>query len=657
MENACDFGTKTTDHDELTNLMSTTSPTEVSIDKSTVDKNGVPSSDGLKPRFGDQMGTVLSFHDLNYTVPAKVDGKKVNKFILKTVSGIFRPGMNAILGPSGSGKTSLLDVLAARKETRGLEGTVLIDGNIQPSNFKLVSGYVVQDDVVMGTLTIRENLTFSAALRLPSSLKSEDRNQRVDDVIRELGLEKCADTKVGTEFIRGVSGGERKRTNVGMELITRPEVLFLDEPTTGLDANTASSVMNLLSRLSKKGKTIIFSIHQPRYSIYRLFDTIHLLSLGQTVYHGPSCDVIEHFSSAGYVCETHNNPPDFFLDVINGDVQPESDDIEGGATLEGNCETNNSLVKHFLSSSHNTKLEEDLDLIWKNHNETQEVEIRKIEYQTSFFKQMRIVARRAFLNLLRNPEASLLQIIMLTVLALIVGIIFFDVDDSIQIGIQNRYGAFFFMTMNMVFSNMSAVQVFMKERVIFLHESANGFYRVSCYFLSKIFCDILPLRIFPTTMFAVITYWMIGLRAEATKFFIYLLNLLMTTLSAALLAFCVGARISTISVAMAIIPLCFILMLIFGGLFVNITSLPTWLQWLKWISIFRYSLNTLSINEFSGMVFVDGNMTVNGEDYLISQGIPTGTWGLWQNQLALFIMQIILLTLAYIQLRTVPKLK
>ncbi|KAJ4939773.1 hypothetical protein JOQ06_029209 [Pogonophryne albipinna] len=161
----------------------------------------------------------------------------------------MKPGLNAIMGATGSGKSSFLDVLAARKDPAGLSGEVLIDGAQQPPNFKCLSGYVVQDDVVMGTLTVRENLTFSAALRLPASVSQEEKEQKVEKLIQELGLGRVADSRVGTQLIRGVSGGERKRTSIGMELIIDPPVLFLDEPTTGLDASTANSVLLLLKRV------------------------------------------------------------------------------------------------------------------------------------------------------------------------------------------------------------------------------------------------------------------------------------------------------------------------------------------------------------------------------------------------------------------------
>ncbi len=190
---------------------------------------------------GSTYGSTISFHSINYVLESRQCCdflplsflKKKQKQILYDISGIFKPGMNAILGPTGSGKSSLLDILADRKDRRGLEGNVFLDGQPQTSDFKYRVGYVVQDDIVSGNLTVRENLIFSANLRLSENVSPTEKNAIVDEVIRQLGLEKCADSKVGTEFQRGISGGERKRTNIGMELVLSPKVLFLDEPTTG----------------------------------------------------------------------------------------------------------------------------------------------------------------------------------------------------------------------------------------------------------------------------------------------------------------------------------------------------------------------------------------------------------------------------------------
>ncbi len=186
-------------------------------------------------------GSTISFNSINYTLEPKKCFpliplpfmKKKPKQILFDLTGVFKSGMNAILGPTGSGKSSLLDILADRKDHRGLQGEVFLDGEVQTEDFKYRVGYVVQDDIVSGNLTVRENLIFSANLRLSRNILSKDKRLIVDEVIEQLGLQKCADSKVGTEFQRGISGGERKRTNIGMELVLSPNVLFLDEPTTG----------------------------------------------------------------------------------------------------------------------------------------------------------------------------------------------------------------------------------------------------------------------------------------------------------------------------------------------------------------------------------------------------------------------------------------
>jgi ATP-binding cassette, subfamily G (WHITE), member 2 len=123
--------------------------------------------------------------------------------------------------------------LADRKDPSGISGHIMFDGNLRSSSYKYAVGYVVQDDMFSETLTVRENLLFSANLRLPKTLNSVEKSERVSSIISELGLQSCADTRMGTSLLRGVSGGEKKRTSIGMELILSPKILFLDEPTTG----------------------------------------------------------------------------------------------------------------------------------------------------------------------------------------------------------------------------------------------------------------------------------------------------------------------------------------------------------------------------------------------------------------------------------------
>ncbi|KAJ8403640.1 hypothetical protein AAFF_G00349660 [Aldrovandia affinis] len=562
-------------------------------------------------------GSTVSFHNIHYNVELKsgflCKRKVTTKEILADLNGLMKPGLNAILGATGSGKSSFLDILAARKDPSGLSGEVLIDGAPQPSNFKCLSGYVVQDDVVMGTLTVRENFRFSAALRLPTTVSEKEKEEKVSNLIKQLGLSKVADSKVGTQMIRGISGGERKRTNIGMELIIDPSVLFLDEPTTGLDASTANSVLLLLKRMGNYGRTIIMSIHQPRYSIYRLFDSLTLLVNGKQVFHGPAQDTLDYFADIGYVCEAHNNPADFFLDVINGDStaaaltkiqNSEEADFEEAGNSRQSIEE--QLVEEYQKSqySRDTKAELEKILQGKECATRPKSRTRTITYNTSFIHQFKWVLKRTFRNLMLNPQTSIAQVAVTLFLALIVGAIFFGIKDD-QSGMQNRMGALFFITTNQCFGALSAAELFITERKLFLHEYISGYYRVSVYFLSKILSDIITLRTIPALVFSCVAYFMIGFKATASAFFIFMLTVALVAYTATAMTMAISADQTVVAVANIFMTISFVFMMIFSGLLVNLPSIMAWLSWFQYFSIPRYGLTALQINEFVGLNFCD----------------------------------------------------
>uniref|UniRef100_A0A8C2JSR8 ATP-binding cassette, sub-family G (WHITE), member 2a n=2 Tax=Cyprinus carpio TaxID=7962 RepID=A0A8C2JSR8_CYPCA len=598
-------------------------------------------------------GATVSFHNINYSVKMKSGFMCKRKVTQK----------NILI------ELKFLDVLAARKDPAGLSGEVLIDGAPQPPNFKCLSGYVVQDDVVMGTLTVRENLRFSAALRLPKSICQQEKDEKIEKLIQELGLSKVADSRVGTQLIRGVSGGERKRTSIGMELIFDPSVLFLDEPTTGLDASTANSVLMLLKRMANSGRTIILSIHQPRYSIYRLFDSLTLLLGGRLVYHGPAQDALDYFSEIGYICEPHNNPADFFLDVINGestavalnklyDIE-ELDQEQLSSSLKG---IEDRLVEEYKTSASNKQTKSELERIIQGKDYSKRPKSRTITYSTSFCHQFNWVLRRTFRDLMLNPQTSLVQIGVMIFLALVVGAIFFGVKDNMS-GIQNRMGALFFITSNQCFSSMSSAELFITERKLFVHEYISGYYRVSVYFLSKVLSDILTLRTIPAIIFSCVVYWMIGLKASAEAFFIFLFSIILVSYTATSMTLAISADQTVVGIANIVINMIFVFMMIFSGLLVNLPSVADWLNWLKYLSIPRYGLVAVEINEFIGLTLCDTRNTsglemqvcTTGEEFLSEQGIHYSTWGLWQNHLALGIMTLIFLIIAYLKLRFIKK--
>ncbi|XP_058048966.1 broad substrate specificity ATP-binding cassette transporter ABCG2-like [Ahaetulla prasina] len=622
-------------------------------------------------------GSTVTFYNVSYFVKFKTGylgfRKEIKKNILFNVSGIMKPGLNAILGPTGCGKSSLLDILSTRKDPQGLSGDILLDGMGLPTHFKCMSGYVVQDDIVMGTLTVRENLMFSAALRLPLSTSKYEKKQRVEQVLKELDLSKVADTKVGTYFTRGVSGGERKRTSIGLELITNPKVLFLDEPTTGLDASTANAVLLLLKRMSLQGKTIIFSIHQPRYSIFKLFDSLTLLAAGRLLYHGPADNALPYFKSLGFVCEPYNNPADFFLDIINGDSSAVATSKMAihSAVLEATEREQETialtLAVQFSKCNFYKKMLEELDVMSKEQKRQGTI-IKGLPYSTPFFHQLKWLSRRTFKNLIGNPQNSTAQIAIITVMGIITGAVFSGVKNDAT-GIQNRVGALFFLATNQVLNSITTVELFITEKRIFIHEYISGYYRVSAYFFSKLIADMMPMRTLPGIILTSLNYFTIGFKPVLASFFIMMFTIILIAYASSSLALAVATGQNITSVANLLINICFVFMIVFSGVLVNLTTITSSLLWLEYFSIPRYGLNALQINEFTGLRFCNEtpegvNVTCvsttsftvcTGEDYLEMQGIGTTSWDLWQNHIALICMTIIFLTVAYLKLKFLKK--
>lgn len=182
---------------------------------------------------------------------------------------------------------------------------------VSQDDFGKYGAYVMQDDILFQTLRCEEALRFAAQLKL--GLKGDELNEKVDITLESLGLLKCRKTLIGSQQIKGLSGGERKRTAIGVELITNPSILFLDEPTSGLDSFTANKIVKLLVAQAKLGKTVIATIHQPSSSTFELFDRLLLLMDGYTIYQGPASKATDHFAKLGYVCPKFANPADYFL--------------------------------------------------------------------------------------------------------------------------------------------------------------------------------------------------------------------------------------------------------------------------------------------------------------------------------------------------------
>ncbi|KAK8609643.1 hypothetical protein V6N13_062087 [Hibiscus sabdariffa] len=261
----------------------------------------------------------VSFKDLTLTLKGK------DKHLLRCVTGKIKPGrITAVMGPSGAGKTTFISALAGKAMGCKMTGLILVNGkNESIRSYRKIIGYVPQDDIVHGDLTVEENLWFNAKCRLPAHLPKPDKVLVVERVIESLGLQMVRDSLVGTVEKRGISGGQRKRVNVGLEMVLEPSLLILDEPTSGLDSASSLQLLRALRHEALEGVNICMVLHQPSYSLFQMFDDLVLLAKGGlTVYHGSAKKAEQYFAGLGIHVPDRVNPPDHFIDILEGIVKP-----------------------------------------------------------------------------------------------------------------------------------------------------------------------------------------------------------------------------------------------------------------------------------------------------------------------------------------------
>eukprot|EP00456_Euglypha_rotunda_P052471 TRINITY_DN4227_c1_g1_i14.p1 TRINITY_DN4227_c1_g1~~TRINITY_DN4227_c1_g1_i14.p1 ORF type:complete len:719 (+),score=105.36 TRINITY_DN4227_c1_g1_i14:239-2158(+) len=593
------------------------------------------------------------------TVSDRLFGEKIfdPKTILHGIKGIFRPGrLTAIMGASGSGKTSVLNLVAGQLSSvpqgATLSGHIVVNGQeleLRDPKLSKICGYVQQDDIIMDTMTVREAITFAALLRLPQEMSHKAKLERVEQVIRLMHLEKCADSIIGSHLIKGISGGERKRVSVAMVMITNPSILYLDEPTSGLDAFTAFSIVRTMRNVARSGRTVACTIHQPSSEIMGLFDDLLLLSEGKVIYHGPAKKMVPYFGTLGYQCPRYTNPADYlFMSIIN-DVKSESEPQAKTSLSTEQKEKLEGFAKQWLTS---TDYQQNVEHFLQKP-EDGGVSSGDVLENAPFPLQFQLLALRAFRNAVRNKLMVVGRAAQTIILALIFGLIYLQLDDD-QRGVQNRQGSLFFVVVQGVFgATMGVLTVFANEKAVFLREYRSGLYKLPAYFFSRTLVE-LPFRIFFPVLGAEILYWMAGYQDVASKVVLFAVTMILLENAGSALGIFVASFFEDIAVALTILPVFLMPLMIFSGLLVNNGTVPAFLNWIKWISPMKYGFVALIKNEFEGLKLMcdpsQGPCTAtNGEEVIkLLSFDDQGSVGV--NLIVLFAMYFAFLALAYFAL-------
>lgn len=575
--------------------------------------------------------------------------------ILDEVKGSVNPGqVMAIMGGSGAGKTTLLDILAMKRKQGVVSGLVTINGKkVSDKEYRRVSGFVDQEDCMMPTLTVLETILMSAMLRLPKSMSDDAKRLRAMETMEELGILGIKDQLIGSPNKRGISGGEKRRVAIACELVTSPSIIFLDEPTSGLDSFSARKVVESLVYLAQEyQRTVVFTIHQPRSNIVTMFDRLVVLAHGKLVFSGDQKDVTTYFEKIGHRCPDGFNVADHMIDVTmqhgprEDGGESKEDNVQYDFEMEMSDTRKPGLDTAFSESSYDTQLDSAIQAVRSDESR----KFTTVGYETvGTLAQFKIVSKRNLKNLYRNPLLLLTHYLMALVLGLFCGLVYYNVENNIS-GFQNRLGLFFFILALFGFSTLTSLGLFAEERLVFVRERANDYYKPMAYYLAKVLFELLPLRVFPPVLLGLIVYPLAGLSTENGAFGKFILVLVLFNISSASTCLVIGSLVHETSVSTLVGILVMLFSLLSAGLFLNNATTPPWVGWIQYFSIFHYAYEALAVNEVRWLTLSEEKLGLNIE---VPGSVILDTFGfdvsaVWQDMGGLLAILTLELIVAYL---------
>ncbi|KAJ1429998.1 P-loop containing nucleoside triphosphate hydrolase [Sesbania bispinosa] len=577
---------------------------------------------------------VMAWEDLTVEVPSSrssVPNKK--KLLLHGITGFAEPGsIMAVMGPSGCGKTTLLDSLAGRHPTNVIvTGSILINGRKNRRHDCRQVSYVAQEELFLGTLTVRESLTYSANMRLPSKMTKEEINEVVEETIMEMGLEDCADNNIGNWHLRGISNGEKKRLSIALEILTQPQVLLLDEPTSGLDSASAFYVIHALSNIACNGKIVICSIHQPSSETFNLFDDLLLLSCGETVYFGEAKMALKFFADAGFPCPTRRNPSDHYILCINLDFDlvtealarshlslPSTSNLAVGMKT---TEVRATLIESYKSSELMINARRRIQQLKPNEEQVTESNLRST---TSWCRQLCTLTKRSFLNMTRDMGYYWLRIIFYLLVSICMGTLFFHIGTDNN-SILARGKCLSFIYGFMICLSCGGLPFFIEELKVFYGERSKGHYGEAAFVLSNAISSF-PFLLLISLSSGLIIYSMVQFHPGITNCTFFCINLFCCLSVVESCVMVVASLVPNVLMGIGTATGVIIFMMMSSQIFRPLPDIPKifWRYPMSYLSFAAWAVQGQYKNDMLGLEFdplLSGYPKVSGEQVLTTNEI------------------------------------
>ncbi|GLV37366.1 uncharacterized protein CBL_10667 [Carabus blaptoides fortunei] len=583
-------------------------PDSLKLELLTIPEDSVTSAFSVDGLQSEQVN--LEFKEITYSAWTGLL-RRSRKDILRNVSGEFYAGdLTAIMGPSGAGKSTLMNILAGytRNEVSGLLSE---NGTIRSTSvFRSRSCYIMQDDQLQPLLTVQEAMFVAANLKLPRQMSPIEKGSRVKEILKAIGLYESRKTRTGN-----LSGGQRKRLAIALELVRNPPVMFFDEPTSGLDSASSKQLVSLLKQLAQDGRTIICTIHQPSASIFEMFDHLYALSEGQCIYQGSIKGLVPYLEGAGLRCPAYHNPADYLLEVSRGEYGSHHQALvqlsQNGSNHDWRKVQRDSMnpteslqrveqmmrtglvtpvrapkLPFSLSTTTESKYQRSSPAATPTKYCCVTKPRQRDNYTASFFTQLYVLLCRTYLILSRDRQLTYGRLLTNLIIALIIGTLYFGIGPDAAYTLDN-FNYLFFSVMFLMFTAFSSMIVaFANEMPILTREHFNRWYSVKSYFLAVTIAD-LPVQLIATLTYAVITFYMTMQPMEYYRFALFVVMCFLVSLVAQSIGQLVGAALS-LQNGVIFGPLFIMPFVAFSGFFVHLNDAPFFLKWLFHLSFMKY---------------------------------------------------------------------
>ncbi|KAG2619597.1 ABC transporter G family member 23-like [Panicum virgatum] len=546
------------------------------------------------------------------TSPATDASGGGERLLLKSVSfTASSSNILAVVGPSGAGKSTLLRILSGRGTGSEIArpGTVSLNGHAVTSRAQLrrLCGFVTQDDNLLPLLTVRETILFAARFRLRAAATARERLDRVEALMQELGLSEVADSYVGGGGgARGVSGGERKRVSIAVDMVHDPPVLLLDEPTSGLDSRSAVDVLALLREVSRaRRQVVVLSIHQPSYRMLGYISSLLLLSRGAVAHSGTLKSLEDALARLGHKIPVQLNPLELAMEMeVTGELA--EDRRRRGAGFLDDEDAMSSL----LDSSSNAGRR--LDVPDRGY--------------CSRATEVSALTVRCWRTMVRTRELFAARAAQAVVGGLGLGSVYFRLRPDGPDGVALRLGLFAFTLSFLLSSTVEALPILLHERRVLMREASRRAYRLSSYVVANALV-FAPCLLAVALLFSGPLYWLAGLRAAPLgAFALFVLAVWLIVLMASSLVLFLSAVSPDFVLGNALICVCLGVFFLFSGYFIPRGSIPRYWAFMYYVSMYRYPLDLLLINEYGGSArgrcveWVGGNAAMAGGGVCLRTG-------------------------------------